>query len=82
MALRHAISEDNEEINHTIKYRNLLNCQYSFIDNRDWYIKKYEKLGKEYIQKEKVFEPRIYPRTNVMLNQFKLYHDKKQVLIS
>ena len=29
--------------------------------------------------KEKVFEPRIYPRTNVMLNQFKLYHDKKPI---
>ena len=79
MALRHAISEDKEEINHTIKYRNLLNCQYSYIDNRDWYIKKYEKLGKEYIQKEKVFEPRIYPRTEVMLNQFKLYHEKKSI---
>ena len=79
MTLRHAMKKSDSKLDHTMKYRNLLNCQYSFIDNRDWYIKKYQKLGKEYINKEKVFEPRMYPRTEVMLNQFNHYHQQKNI---
>lgn len=74
MTLRHAINKHDDKIDYSMKYRNLLNCQYSFIDNEDWYRKKYEKLGKEYINNETNFEPRVYPRTEVTLLEFKKYH--------
>ena len=68
MTLRYALTKHDNVIDYSKKYRNMIGCQYSYIDDRDWYVKKYKKLGAEYIQKETVFEPRRYPRTEVMLN--------------
>ena len=79
MTLRHAINKHDDKIDYSMKYRNLLNCQYSFIDNEDWYRKKYEKLGKEYIDNETNFEPRVYPRTEVTLLEFKKYHVNQSI---
>jgi glycosyltransferase involved in cell wall biosynthesis/2-polyprenyl-3-methyl-5-hydroxy-6-metoxy-1,4-benzoquinol methylase len=79
MALRHALKTHEGTVDYSMKYRKLLGCQYSYIDNPEWYKKKYEKLGKEYIAKETSFEPRVYPRTEVMLNIFHAYHKDKPI---
>ena len=79
MTLRYALTKHDNVIDYSKKYRNMIGCQYSYIDDRDWYVKKYKKLGAEYIQKETVFEPRRYPRTEVMLNIFNQYNNEKQI---
>ena len=79
MTLKYAISKHKDTIDYSMKFRNLLNCQYSYIDNPDWYRAKYEKLGKEYISKETVFQPRMYARTQVMLQTFGQYHAENNI---
>jgi glycosyltransferase involved in cell wall biosynthesis/2-polyprenyl-3-methyl-5-hydroxy-6-metoxy-1,4-benzoquinol methylase len=79
MTLRHAMTKHDNVVDYTMKYRKLLGCQYSYIDDRNFYRKKYQKLGAEYILKETVFEPRKYPRTDIMLNAFKQYHNNKPI---
>ena len=79
MTLKYAMTQHKDNLDYTMKYRNLLNCQYSYIDNNDWYRKKYEKLGEEYINLETTFQPRMYARTQVMLQQFAKYHNNKEI---
>ena len=79
MTLRHAIKNHKGTTDYSMKYRRLLGCQYSYIDDREWYKKKYQKLGAEYISKETNFDPRIYPRTEITLNIMHAYNKERQI---
>jgi glycosyltransferase involved in cell wall biosynthesis/2-polyprenyl-3-methyl-5-hydroxy-6-metoxy-1,4-benzoquinol methylase len=77
MALKHALTSDNTELGE--EYKEKINKHYSYIEDRKQYVDKYIKLGEEYIEKETNFEPRAYPRTQLMIQQLQIYHQEKPI---
>ena len=77
MALKEVVKTDNTDLGK--QYQQILKNHYSYIDDRRLYVKKYQELGKEYIEKETNFNPRMYPRTELMLNQLLNANDQKPI---
>ena len=75
MTIKHILKKDKGE--HTKPFADEMQEHYQYIDNPDMYKKKYIELGKEYIQNETNFQPKMYPRTEVCLNHFMNYHSEK-----
>ena len=75
MTIKHILKKDKGE--HTKPFVAEMEEHYGYTDNPDEYKKKYIELGKEYIQNETNFQPKMYPRTEVCLNHFMNFHDEK-----
>jgi len=77
MTLEHALQSDNSELANEWKAK--LKEHYSYIHDRKQYVDKYIKLGEEYIAKETNFNPRLYPRTQLMIQALINYNDVKPI---
>jgi glycosyltransferase involved in cell wall biosynthesis/2-polyprenyl-3-methyl-5-hydroxy-6-metoxy-1,4-benzoquinol methylase len=77
MTLEHALKSDNSELANEWKAK--LKEHYSYTHDRKQYVDKYIKLGEEYIAKEANFNPRLYPRTQLMIQALINYNDVKPI---
>jgi|TARA_R110000822_G_scaffold6325_1_gene26837 glycosyltransferase involved in cell wall biosynthesis/2-polyprenyl-3-methyl-5-hydroxy-6-metoxy-1,4-benzoquinol methylase len=77
MTLKHILKNNNED--YAKPFKKEMEDFYQYTDNPEQYKQKYVDLGKEYIQNETKFQPKMYPRTEACLKLLANFHEKKPI---
>jgi len=77
MTLKHILKNNNED--YAKPFKKEMEDFYQYTDNPEQYKQKYVDLGKEYIQNETKFQPKMYPRTEASLKLLANFHEKKPI---
>ena len=77
MTLKHILKDNDAD--YAQPFKKEMEDFYQYTDNPEQYKQKYIALGKEYIQNETKFQPKMYPRTEASLKLVMNFHEKKPI---